>query len=345
VATTTVLLSICIPNLNQGTALLCSIRNLDLLSTFPEVEILISDNGSDEFESDSALNYARNVLPRVKIFTGATTVKLHEGQTSFGANLERLSKNANGTYVWFLGSGDLILNQYVDELLAILRLDQFDNIVLKARNYQGSGRESAVQESLKRVAPSDALSVGNQSSYPFFDHSISCNITRREVLMSMDQEFSEVASDRYICQNYWPHVERYLRYMSTCASFNSCNLNPEIVLVDQPTDGWFSKPSAMDVYFSLGSLYDDYAAQSLRIHGLFFSELFRNRILRVVSLVLQIRILTGDSFTIDKNLMRKLSARLPIFKLLYLRASLSCYKILLRPFRRVNYWLVKKLTQ
>ena len=343
-ATTKVLLSICIPNLNQGTALLCNIRNLELLSTFPEVEILISDNGSDEFESTSALNYARDALPRVKIFTGATTVKLDEGQTSFGANLERLSKNASGTYVWFLGSGDLILNQYVDELLAVLRLDEFDNIVLKARNYQGSGREAAVQASLIRVAPSDSLSVGNQNSYPFFDHSISCNITRREVLVSVDQDFSEVVGDKYICQNYWPHVEKYLNYMSKNAHFSSCNLNPEIVLVDQPADGWFSKASAMDVYFSLGSLYDDYADNSVRIHELFFSELFRNRMLRVVSLVLQIRILTRDSFTIDEKLMHKLSMNLPILKLLYLRTSLSCHKILLRPFRRANYWLVKKLT-
>lgn len=337
-----VLLSICIPNLNQGAALLCSIRNLELLSSFSEIEILISDNGSDEIESLAALDHAKKVLPRVKIFTGATTVKLYEGQTSFGANLERLAKNSNGTYVWFLGSGDLVLNQYVTDLLAVLRLDQFDNIVLKAKNYQGSGREVAVQTSLVRVAPLDPLRIGNQGCYPFFDHSISCNITRREVLVPLHRGVRETFSNNYICKNYWPHVEKYLSYISMSVSFNSCNLNPELVLVDQPADGWFSKPSAMDVYFSLGSLYDDYAAQSLRIHGLFSSELFRNRIFRVVSLVLQLRILTRDSFTTDEKLIHKIFTHLPLMKALYLRASLSCYKILLRPYRRLNYWLIKK---
>ena len=334
-----VLLSICVPNFNQGLALNSSVQVLESISSIPRLEVLISDNGSTDYESELALRFAEKNLLGVKIFTGPAIAKQNQDWFSgFGANLDRLTRNSTGSYVWFLGSGDLPLPKYLQQLMRILDQQKFDNVVLGSLHYLETDRDSSILTALNTPpGPAEMIRLESVGLYPFFDHSISCNITRREVFESVVHPLGY--------QDSWPHVEKYLNYISVNQNFSSCVLSPELLLVDQPLDGWFTKSSAMDVFLSLGALYNDNVSGNSLMHEKFSSELFRNRILKVVSLVLQIRILTHQPIEVNQKLLRKVSVSMPLVQRMYFYASLQCTRKLLRLFRKVNSVLLWKLSK
>ena len=329
------LLSICVPNFNQGEALLQNVSNLQLISHLSAVEILISDNGSTEKESLDALEIAALKIPKAKIFDGAAESGLKDQWFSgFGANIDRLVSNASGKYVWIVGSGDLINLRYMDSILELLAIERFQNLTLNA-NVHSNFLDSQLDDfnSLNVSGSSSIRFTENYSGkFPYFDLSISCNITQRHILKTYNEHFCY--------QDSWPHVEKYLHYISKNTSFITCKLTPPLLLVHQPINGWYTKASAIDTLLSLGLLYYDYARSDNKILRNIHREFFHENILKVVAMIIHLRILGGKSSTFTQSKLSQLSAMLPFLKRTYLHLALRLPPITLRLLRLLNSMLV-----
>lgn len=111
------MLSICIPTYNRSGYLdtaLSSIRSCLVSSTkMSEIEVVISDNNSDDATSDVVRKYAED-LPIV----------FSQNKVNIGAagNLQRSTELAQGDYLWFLADDDILIEGSIDYLLEFLSL-------------------------------------------------------------------------------------------------------------------------------------------------------------------------------------------------------------------------------
>jgi glycosyltransferase involved in cell wall biosynthesis len=326
------LLSICIPNYNQGLALQLNIRNLISIIDDPQVEVLISDNGSTDSHSAQALEIAERELDGVRIFRGAASY-LHGNriQQGLGANINRLVENASGDYVWIIGSGDLIRCAYFKDILKILSEKNLDNLVLKALTYKDLDSPLLIKwnEDLPEQGENYRFKV--EDNYPFFDHAISCNITRRSIMLAKKDSFK--------FQDIWPHVEKYITFFSEASNIKSFNVNPEIVLIDQPGEGWYTHPRAVEIYLELGELYANYVNKNKLNYDTFKSELFRNRILSVVGLVIHLRLSSEAKRDAFDHRASMIAADLPIFRRIYFLTAVNSPLRTLKIIRAINSFL------
>jgi glycosyltransferase involved in cell wall biosynthesis len=324
------LLSICIPNFNQGTALLKSIYSLAKITKYQEIELVISDNGSTDKESQIALEYAKSLFPKVKIFTGSANKKREEEWFSgFGANLNRLIDNSVGKYIWFLGSGDLIKTEYLPKILDVLRTNSFENVVVKSEfNNSYDDYKKLQNESVDNLF---LLTLSSPKNLHLYDNSISCNITHRNVY---DKEF-----DSLKFQDSWPHIEKIVIYLSENNEFRVCSFEEALVIVDQPIDGWYVRADALKIYLELGLLYDHYLTVPQLTESRFSFEAYSNKILQVAAMIIQIR-LFGRS-KIEYDLARMTVKNLSRVKAMYILIALYAPVFTLRIFRSVNTILVK----
>ncbi len=325
-----ILLSICIPNFNQGEALLRSIHNLEVITNYNEIELVISDNGSTDKDSQKALESAKTLFPKVKIFSGpAAKQKEEEWFSGFGANLNRLINNSIGKYIWFLGSGDLIKTEYLPGILAVLRSNSFENLIVKSEF-----KKSYVTFDKSQIKFVDKLTVLNSSSMKnvsFYDNSISCNITHRNVY---DKEF-----DNLRFQDSWPHIEKIIIHASENNEFRVCTFEETLVIVDQPVDGWYVRADALKIYLELGLLYNHYLKVPKLAETRISSESYSNKILQVAAMIIQIRL--SSEGKIKFGLAKKIVKNLSLVKTIYIFISLFSPKFTLKILRAVNTILVK----
>ena len=330
-----ILLSVCVPNYNQGKALLLSVENLKHLLCYPEIEIIISDNGSTETASIEALKLARIRLPGVKIFTGAAKLRTSEDWFfGFGSNLDRMVNNSSGEYVWILGSGDLIYVDFIPQILRQLKNGLFDNFNLNADQYKSSEIDDI--RDLNLIVDADLRTNLDLKtiSHPVFDHSVSCNITRKIVYeYSYQEEFN--------FQDSWPHVEKYLNYIGTTSTFLACKVETPVLIVDQPGDGWFTKSIAIDVFLLLGILYQSYEQNKGKISRHLRKQLFKNRILEVVSLVIHLRIKSSSNSSVTRQYVATIANSLPVRKKVYFLISIYSPMSFLKFFRYFNSLFIK----
>ncbi len=328
------ILSICIPNYNQGAALSRSVENLIDVSRYQDLEIIISDNGSSEEASKISLDKANLFLPRARVITGkALNREDNKWFSGFGANLDRLVNNSTGEYIWFLGSGDLINIEYLDSLLHILNSKTFDNVIIKGHSYNESNLEIVKGLNDKKLKKEVALNRSLEKPTNLYDHSISCNIIRKAVYSSVS------ANLRF--QDSWPHVERFMIYMCQKEIFKVCEIKDEMLFIDQPDNGWYSKSDALNIYFELGMLYSHYLHLEKNLFDYLSHELFENRILKVVALIIHIRLINRNNELHTKLDLTSICFRMPVWKKYYFNLAIHCPFSALKLLRKFNSILLK----
>jgi len=123
------LLSICIPTFNRANYLEMCLESIKMqleenaeLNDF--VEVVVSDNASTDNTKEIVEKY-RNFF---KNFTFVSS------NTNLGVDVNTVTvlKNATGTYGWFFGDDDLIVNGAIDAIFEKLKTDEYDFIGLEA---------------------------------------------------------------------------------------------------------------------------------------------------------------------------------------------------------------------
>ena len=165
------ILTIAIPNFNQAENLRAQKKFIDSLSPYltdGTVEVLVSDNNS----SDDSLSALAHWPKETKVFS-------NQENLGFGGNIERLAQLSRGSWILFLGAGDVLtcaMGSLLDEL-------------------------SAVDGRVGWVSPS---SNGYSTVCPF----LSENIFRRAGVERVFSEKRERISDGLLDEEYimWPHA-------------------------------------------------------------------------------------------------------------------------------------------
>lgn len=104
------ILSIAVPNRNQFDGLSIQEPSLRRYAKHLGVEILVSDNASD----DESPRYLR------ENWRDFAKVSLLSQNIGFVGNLRNLAKNASGEWIWFLGAGDLPVERNLEHSLAFI---------------------------------------------------------------------------------------------------------------------------------------------------------------------------------------------------------------------------------
>jgi glycosyltransferase involved in cell wall biosynthesis len=252
-----ILLSICVPSYNQREALTTTLDSLTQIG--PEfknrVEILVSDNGS----TDDSVNISKQILAVSEI----EVQFLEREDSSFGTfcdNLSQLLRYASGSYIWFVGCGEYVLVNRLQEILQMLESEKPSNLILNSATYGSHLELSSQLERLRSInygveaksfpRPTDEYSLP-------FDHSVSCNITKRDVFFTGG--LLELGSEIR-----WPHIDSMFSAMGL-GNFSALTLQFDAILVHQPSDGWYSSGQNWSIYIELCNVYFHHATQLTKI--------------------------------------------------------------------------------
>ncbi len=93
------LISICIPTFNRANYLKETLESI-LPQLGPDIEVVVSDNGSTDDTKSIVLEYQQK-NPDIRYFS-------NDANLGFDRNLLRCLEHASGEYVWFFGSDDVL---------------------------------------------------------------------------------------------------------------------------------------------------------------------------------------------------------------------------------------------
>jgi glycosyltransferase involved in cell wall biosynthesis len=324
-----ILVSICLPNYNQGIALKRTIKNLKQIAPNPQIEFLISDNGSTELASIEAIEMARQDLTDVRILTGEASIKNnYNWLPGLGANLNRLVQHSNGEYVWFIGSGDLINVDYLPRVIEILASRKYENLIIASETYTSLEMLSQNQLRNSKCMQVKLESFVVESKEILFDNSISCNITKRTVFDPKKKDFT--------FQNSWPHIEHFMNYICISKSFQVGSIREKILLIDQPENGWFTEREAINLILNLGLLLSKFAKDFPESQYKFKSLLPSNNFFQTNAILIHLRISSKNTAKGEPKLLKEFLLSMNWLKHVYLLIVLKCPYKMIRIVRRIN---------
>ena len=242
------ILSICLPNLNQSSAIDFTLKYIleKRIDTLEGIEIIISDNSSSDDSAKVISKYSE--MLNLQIYFQETNV-------GFLGQLLFLSQKARGRYLLFLGAGDLVDIASLKLILKILREDEFSILT-----YEASEPESPIFPD-----PSEDKIVFTSSvqkpQIPFFSPAISCNIFRRS-------NFLEATSKIPRLRNEWPHGQIALCFAK--AGLVRGHTSRQILQVHPTDSGWGHSQFAYDVLIEYDKLMQEFVSgipESVHLYG------------------------------------------------------------------------------
>jgi len=206
----TPILTLALPVFNDAEALLETIRSIapELHGYSNLVEVLVSDNCSTV---DSTGDFAK----ALEGFSDSRVVR-QSSNLGFDGNLKALSTLARGTYIWFIGAGDTLVDGSMADLIALLKEDRYSwGSVMGLFNYHRH------EEYIEPLETNLFASSKYYSETQVFNHAISLNIFKTEILRNFSCRGHGLGRFRYrpdarggeanltpeIDECYWPHLE------------------------------------------------------------------------------------------------------------------------------------------
>lgn len=120
------LVSVLVPNYNYGPYLKECLDSI-LAQTYPNIEIIFSDNASTDESYDIALEYERK-------HRGKFLIWRHSKNTGPAENAKFCLENCRGDYIILFGSDDAMKSQYVERCVNILEKNQSVGFVTVGRD-------------------------------------------------------------------------------------------------------------------------------------------------------------------------------------------------------------------
>lgn len=118
-------LSICIPIYNRAKELNNLLENLLIEAENEKIQIVISDNASQDEIEEVILKY-KNVFKNFKYIK-------NEKNMGFDTNLDKVINYSDGEYIWLMGSDDLITENAIAELQNEIKNKKFDIYILNGK--------------------------------------------------------------------------------------------------------------------------------------------------------------------------------------------------------------------
>ena len=208
-----------------------------------QVELIISDNCSDDDVFDVATNFCEGISNAI--------VLRQDENLGFRGNLLAIAQRAQSEYIWFVGAGEIMVPDEFPRVLDFLETSKLDwgtvgGII--APGVELLDLDSMPEVQLATLTASD----GVESDLEVVNHLISLNVFRREVIEFLT---CQTTSSQDVKKDYWPHFEAILQFCQhskangkTVTWFNHLPLT--VVSPGNPTTkSWDMKQDALDVFF------------------------------------------------------------------------------------------------
>lgn len=213
------ILAIAIPAYNDFEGAISTLRSLAEFRQDGRVELLISDNASEDNLHDHIRRYAKAEIPQLKIY-------LQEKNLGFAGNLKFLAEQSNALWVWFVGVGEIITPGGVEAVIRALKNYKPDHLMVNASSSTGPASRFDFVE-----------------GQAFFHEAISLNVFRRTTVVTTRFE-AGVNSDEW-----WPHLKLFLNsFVWGGASAIVMTGTGAIRIAENYSGWWYHKPMFMDVY-------------------------------------------------------------------------------------------------
>ncbi|OGG85496.1 hypothetical protein A2392_03350 [Candidatus Kaiserbacteria bacterium RIFOXYB1_FULL_46_14] len=194
----TPILSICIPTYNRAhhlanalESILCQLEDSHELS--PLVEVVVSDNASLDDTRSVVLHY-QSLIPNL-------IYSRNEENIGFDYNTLRAVQSATGTYCWYLGDDDIIINGALNVVVGICRDLTFD---IGGTNIELLTKESDWKK--RRIyTPDDTVVMHDPNKYYFNGY---CQGTLSALIFRRDSWLEVVPKDNFI--EGWLYYETVL---------------------------------------------------------------------------------------------------------------------------------------
>lgn len=174
------LLSFALPVYNDEVALTLTIASIlnEVQDHLADVEILVSDNHS----GDDAYAMSKSMLanyPNVQVVRQSANI-------GYAGNLMALASLSRGEYLWFIGAGDTVFPGCLAEIIRILKTEMPDFGTVEGRfNYHNYWDRPSPK------IPVTFASKNLKSTVPLFNHAVSLNVMRRQIMLDLKQAHLE----------------------------------------------------------------------------------------------------------------------------------------------------------
>jgi glycosyltransferase involved in cell wall biosynthesis len=234
------ILTIAIPAYNDSEALERTL--LSLIQSFlklptDDAELIVYDNASD----DSTFDLASNLI---RVIVNAKTLR-QPNNIGFARNLKALASEASGQYIWFIGIGERMAQNFLPEMIEFLKNRAPDWGVLKGYfDFQDVARSVDTGFNEARSTMPNAV--------PVINHAISLNVFRTELVRRLHLGRGSPYDD------YWPHFEILSQYLSSNKEKETSwfYFDKTAVLIAKNKFGaWDFKPQALETFLEWGRVF------------------------------------------------------------------------------------------
>lgn len=242
------LLTIAVPVWNDQDGLKKTLASLQELREFRtgQVDVLISDNGSDDDSWSTARDFASSASGIVRVIRSKTNRGFH-------GNLLKLASEANSKHLWFIAAGEQITTDSIGPLVDFLLSDAGSNVLMGtcgAQGYKKAGTD--------HLRSDWSISLNDPYAGKCFNEAISLNIINRELARELLQHREDEQAPK---KGYWPHLEFAL---AAAKGHTFAVNNPPLIAIGENPGGWWyhEYPLALEVFLVQNKLL----SQSAHFH-------------------------------------------------------------------------------
>lgn len=237
------IISICIPVYNGEKLIQNTLKSIE--NSIKEidsnyVEILISDNNSNDKTVNIINFYKKNGLNLNLI--------LNKENLGYDKNLDVLVKNSKGTFIWFLGVGEILLKNSIKKL--IFKIEQnFEsrNFVLDFKIFSEK-RNKITQNSVLNLNEDLVLTGKNNFQKNKYNLAVSGNVINREAWIKY--------TDKPLFSDGWNHIEKILWIISDDVESKTVLLKNQYFILFQDINGWWTKENSYKLLLEHLNLID-----------------------------------------------------------------------------------------
>lgn len=159
-----ILLSICIPTYNRSGYLKRALESIKIQLEYnpflmESVEVVVSDNCSTDDTTQTVEVYRSSIK-------NLTYVR-SEKNVGFDMNIFSVVKNAHGTYCWYLGDDDVIVNGAIEFISSKLKDHPYDFVGVMSEHLQ---EDSDTYKTKRGYSPNSIISIDDFNDFYFKDY-------------------------------------------------------------------------------------------------------------------------------------------------------------------------------
>ena len=203
------------------------ISQLDTFDEQNQLEILISDNASDDDTSIVSEKYQANHNDIIRYYRNAENL-------GYDSNVDLVVERATGKYVWLLGCGDIVKDGAIKHILQHVNINAYDNILLNFDTYSGIKHE--IDNERNFIIHKDKTFTSKDE----FFVSTKFGITPLSANVVLRASWLRVMDDKPIAPG-WIHVKRIMDLMSHTKYGGTLQVSQLCFTLYKESDGWWTK--------------------------------------------------------------------------------------------------------